>query len=59
MIRVLRVLEYRYSDGDAMAQDMTHWGIGANATYRANSHVTIASSVMVPESVETDEAVTT
>lgn len=58
MIRVLRVLEYRYTDGESMAHDMRNWGIGANATHRANSHVTISSAIMLPEHIadDSDEA---
>lgn len=52
MIRVLRVMEYRYADGEAMANDMRNWKIGANAVYKPNSKLTISSSTHIPEAVE-------
>jgi len=58
MIRVLRVLEYTYADGDTMARDMEHWAVGANRTYKPNSHLTIRSSMMLPEHVEPEAATT-
>lgn len=51
MIRILRVLEYRYEDAEAMAVDMAHWTIGANAVER-HGKTTISSSTHIPGIVE-------
>lgn len=54
-VRVLRFLEYIYSDADAAHRDMENWGVGANATYRpsrGSTHgVTIRSATMLPSPV--------
>lgn len=58
MIRVLRILEYTYTDhpetgrsaADVMADDIASWHVGAVNVVR-HSGVTIRSSTMLPESI--------
>lgn len=57
-IRVLRVLEYVYSDVETMEKDMGRWGLAANGTHRAGANLTIKSSVLPLETIEDAEEAT-
>lgn len=51
-IRILRIIEYIYEDADLMINDMSHWKVGANATFEPSRGKTIRSAVLPAELYE-------
>lgn len=53
-VRVLRILEYTYSNAEHMITDMSHWQIGPHATKHVGNtgSLTIKSATMLPETQE-------
>lgn len=54
-IRVLRLLEYTYSDVETMVADMARWQVGANGSHQAGTKVKISSTTL-PPSIFEDES---
>lgn len=51
MIRVIRVLEYTYTDQAAFEEDQARWQLGISKVSRPNPSVTIRSAMLPPQTV--------
>lgn len=54
MLRVVRILEYEYSDVEAMVADQTHWKVPPHGVKVWNPRETVRSTLL-PVTVEPDE----
>jgi hypothetical protein len=53
-VRVIRILEYVYSDHKRCEEDMQRWAVGANSMQR-HADMTISSATMAPRTVSENE----
>jgi hypothetical protein len=56
-VRVVRLIEYVYPDHETAEKDMGHWGLAANGRKTCGPNHVITSAIMLPRTLQADEAV--